>query len=590
MKRILTFMMILSLVISSALPVQILAADIQATPRRNALSGKVQSPPKGTLTLAETGATTESSQEDVSSSDQEADSDNDSSENSEAVDSASDFSENSQAVDSASGSSENSEAADSASDSSGKTDADSDSTTAFKSAFSDETDDAGAGDSAAPGGDSSPENPIGDNSSYYNVGDLSGAPDISAESAVLMDASTGAILYGKEADTKRYPASITKVMTALLAIENCKMDDIVTFSSEAVNSIEVGSSSAGINIGAQLPVEDVLYALMLVSANEAGAALAEHIAGSDAAFADMMTARAAELGCTGTHFTNPHGLPDEDHYTTAHDMALILRQAMQYEEFRKVAETITYTLEKSDTLTDTLELWNHAKILRESSEYYYEYAKGAKTGFTQVALNTLVTYAQKDNTELLCVILKDYGADSSYNVTAALFRWGFEKVQGITPLETTTLSNLVNASSDIDSAKKESILNLKTSFNNDYYVLVPADFDTASLTKNFVLDEDAKTKRLGYITIQAGDTVIGQTPVTYEGSSEGVDVTQDVDGNEDDLETAPNSDTSLSPHKLLEYIVRVVIAIALITLIMWIIRKRVGGGGRHRRRGRRSKH
>ena len=172
---------------------------------------------------------------------------------------------------------------------------------------------------------------VSDNSSAaaYGVDNLKGAPDITAESAILMDAASGAVLYGKDEESKQYPASITKVMTALLAIENCSMDDIVTFSNEAVNGIEPGSSSAGINVGAQLTVEDTLYALMLVSANEAASALAEHISGSNEAFAELMNQRAAELGCTGTHFTNPHGLPDEDHYTTAHDMALILRRAIE---------------------------------------------------------------------------------------------------------------------------------------------------------------------------------------------------------------------------------------------------------------------
>ena len=125
----------------------------------------------------------------------------------------------------------------------------------------------------------------------YGTSKLSGAPDIVAESAVVMDAGTGTVLYGKEASTKRYPASITKVMTALLAVENCNMSDIITYSNAAVNGIEAGSSTAGINVGAKLTVEDSLYALMLVSANEAAAAIAEHISGSTTEFAKLMTKR-----------------------------------------------------------------------------------------------------------------------------------------------------------------------------------------------------------------------------------------------------------------------------------------------------------
>lgn len=443
--------------------------------------------------------------------------------------------------------------------------------------------------------ESGPDNPIGDDSSYYNVSNLGDdAPDISAESAILMDASTGAVLYGVEADAKRYPASITKTMTALLVVENCDMDDIVTFSNEAVNGVEAGSSSAGINVGAQLTVEDTLYAMMLVSANEAAAALAEHVAGSVDAFADMMNARAEELGCTKTHFVNPHGLPDENHYTTAHDMGLILKQAMKYEEFRRAAETITYTLEESDTLPANLELWNHAKILRKNSEYYYEYAEGAKTGFTQAALNTLVTYARKDDTELLCVILKDYGAASSYEDTTALFKWGFEKVKGITPLSDTDLKSVLSSSKDIDDSKKKSILSLKTSFNKDYYILVPQDFKTTGLKTSFELDEDKKAKRLGYITVSSGKEVIGKTPVTYEGSSgESVVSSSDSDkpvaGNEDGLETAPDSETAMTPHKLLSYLLRVVIAVVLVGVIMTVIRIIINSRKPRKDFGRRNK-
>ena len=315
----------------------------------------------------------------------------------------------------------------------------------------------------------------------YGTSKLSGAPDIVAESAVVMDAGTGTVLYGKEASTKRYPASITKVMTALLAVENCNMSDIITYSNAAVNGIEAGSSTAGINVGAKLTVEDSLYALMLVSANEAAAAIAEHISGSTTEFAKLMTKRAKELGCKNTQFKNPHGLPDEEHYTTAYDMGLILKEAMKHPEFRKIAGTISYTLKKSDSLTDTLELWNHAKILRQNSDYYYEYAKGAKTGFTQVALNTLVTYAKKDNVELICVILKDHGADKSYTDTANLFKWAFNQVKAVTPLTNFSLKTAMTENSSIDSAKLDQIQLLNSSYDTNFSVLVKKDFDESTL-------------------------------------------------------------------------------------------------------------
>jgi D-alanyl-D-alanine carboxypeptidase len=246
-------------------------------------------------------------------------------------------------------------------------------------------------------------------------------------------------------------------------------------------------------------------------------------------------------------------------------MALIVQEAMKYDEFRKIAETITYTIEKSDTLNNTLELWNHSKILRENTEFYYKYAKGSKTGYTRAALNTLVTYGKKDKTELICVVLKDYGADSSYHDTKALFKWGFDNVKGIRPLTDVDLGTMVSSSEDLTDAQIKSIKALKTSFNNKYYVLVPKKLDADSIDVSFELDPDDKSNVLGYMNISYDDDVIGKTPVTYEG-------TFDVSGKGDDLETAPNSDTSLRPHKVLKFLLKVLIAIVLIFIIMTIIR------------------
>lgn len=446
----------------------------------------------------------------------------------------------------------------------------------------DSSDDAaGSGDSADDAaGDGNSRTDAADadttegNAAAYGVDQLKGAPDITAESAVVMDAASGAVLYGKEADSKQYPASITKVMTALLAVENCSMDDIVTFSSEAVNGIEPGSSSAGINVGAELTVEDTLYALMLVSANEAGAALAEHISGSDEAFADLMNQRAAELGCTGTHFTNPHGLPDEDHYTTAHDMALILRAAMQYDEFRKIAETDTYTLEKSDTLTNTLELWNHSKIIRENSDYYYEYAEGSKPGYTMAARNTLVTYAKKGNVELICTILKDYGADQSYYDTTDLFEWGFEQVKGIEPLSSFNLKTALEADSSIPADKITNIDRLNCTYPADYYLLVPADFDESTVKTSFTLDEDIHAGRVGYINITSGETTIGTVPVTYDLNSEAAQGYVSSGSADDNLETAPVDEGKITPGKVFQFIILIIVIVILAAILLSFLRMR----------------
>ena len=159
-----------------------------------------------------------------------------------------------------------------------------------------------------------------------------------------MDSATGAVLYAKNGETQFYPASITKLMTALLVAEKCSLDDTVTFSATATTNLESGAVSIKMAEGDTMTVRECLYALLLKSANEVGNALAEHVAGSNGAFADMMNAKAVSLGCTNTHFTNPHGLNDEQHYTTPHDMALIARAAFQNDTVKTVASTRTLSL------------------------------------------------------------------------------------------------------------------------------------------------------------------------------------------------------------------------------------------------------
>ena len=176
-----------------------------------------------------------------------------------------------------------------------------------------------------------------------------------------MEASTGTILYSKAIDEQHYPASITKIMTVLLALENCEMDEEVTFSHNAVYSIDYGSSSIARDEDEVLTVEECLYAIMLESANECANAIAEHISGSTEAFADLMNQRAAELGCTNTHFVNPSGLPNEEHYTSAHDMALITRAAVSHEEFRKISGTSRYVLRATNKKSEEL-LMNNLRL------------------------------------------------------------------------------------------------------------------------------------------------------------------------------------------------------------------------------------
>lgn len=247
-------------------------------------------------------------------------------------------------------------------------------------------------------------------------------PQIQSEGAILMDASTGTILYSKHGNTKYYPASITKLMTALLVAEKCNLNDTVTFSKSATTNLESGAVTLGLVEGDKLTVRQCLYGLMLKSANEVANGLAEHVAGSVKEFSALMNARAKELGCTNTNFANPNGLNNSQHYTTPHDMALIARAAFQNDIVRKVTSTLTYEIPATKKAKARSIHMGH-KMLRSSDSRYYPGVIGGKTGYTSLAGNTLVTCAEKDGVRLIAVIMKSKA--THYSDTKALLDYGF---------------------------------------------------------------------------------------------------------------------------------------------------------------------
>jgi len=254
-------------------------------------------------------------------------------------------------------------------------------------------------------------------------------PVVVAEGAVLMDAATGRVLYGKNQDQQFYPASITKVMTALLVLENCRLNETVTFSASATTNLESGSVSLGITAGDQLTVEQSLYGLLLKSANEIGNGLAEHVSGSISGFAELMNARANELGCRNTNFANPHGLNNSSHKTTPYDMALILRAALQNENFRKIDTTLTYNFPATKNAQARTITMGH-KMMYPSDSRYYEGIIGGKTGYTSLAGNTLVTGAERNGVRLIAVVMKSSG--THYTDTKVLLDYGFENYDALT--------------------------------------------------------------------------------------------------------------------------------------------------------------
>lgn len=311
-------------------------------------------------------------------------------------------------------------------------------------------------------------------------------PVVGAQSAILMEANTGTILYEKNIHEKLYPASTTKMMTCLLAIENCSLDEMVTFSSEAVFGIEQGSSNAGIDVGEQISMEECLYIILMYSANEVTAGVGEHVAGSIDAFVDKMNERAKELGCLNTHFNNSNGLPDENHYTTAYDLALIAKEFYKNETLRKISSTSFYTVYPTETQPDQWDMQNHHKLCKNLS-YEYDGFIGGKTGFTTVARQTLVSGAERNGMRLICVVMKE---ESPYQFTdtISLFDYGFNNFTRFNVAEndstyTMTNTDFFNTNSDIFGSSKQII-----SIDANDYIILPNTAEFTDTTSELLYD------------------------------------------------------------------------------------------------------
>lgn len=248
------------------------------------------------------------------------------------------------------------------------------------------------------------------------------SPVVQAQGAALYNASTGKFLFGKEAETKFYPASITKIMTALLVLENTSLDDTVTFNESAVKNLESGSVTLNLTAGDKLTVRQCLYALMLKSANEVANGLAEHVSGSVGAFTVKMNERAKALGCTNTNFVNPNGLNNSNHYTTPRDMALIAAEAFKNENLCKITSTVSYQIPATKLSGARTVTMGH-KMINPAGAQYYPGIVGGKTGYTSLAGNTLVTCAERDGVRLVAVVMKS--KQTHYNDTKALLDYGF---------------------------------------------------------------------------------------------------------------------------------------------------------------------
>ena len=249
-----------------------------------------------------------------------------------------------------------------------------------------------------------------------NYADSSKVLNIDARGAILIDANTGVTIYEKNSHEKLYPASITKIMTAYLACKYGKFDDIY--------GIGQGSSIIGIKEGEQISFLDGLYGIMMESANEVCMMVAEHIDGTVEKFVERMNKQAQDWGCKDTHFNNPHGFHDVNHYTTPYDMSLIAYNAIKDENFSKIWGTVDHTIPATNKSPQRF-LHNKDKMLKPTSDYYYQYAIGGKTGFHDDAKNTLVTCAEKDGVKLISVVMKANGYNQAYTDSKTLLDYGF---------------------------------------------------------------------------------------------------------------------------------------------------------------------
>lgn len=220
---------------------------------------------------------------------------------------------------------------------------------------------------------------------------------IEAKAGIIVETNTGKIIYNKDAEIQNYPASVTKILTAIIVIENCNLDDKAVVTSSAVSNIPEGYVVAPLFVGEEMRIEDLLYALMLKSSNDAAYVLAEHVGGSVDGFSDIMNKKAIEIGCKNSHFVNPNGIHNDNHYTTAYDMYLISNYAMKNETFVKIVSTYKYILPSTNKYSNTDRVMeNTNSFINPDSIYYNEIVKGVKTGTTTQAGNCLVTDSSKE--------------------------------------------------------------------------------------------------------------------------------------------------------------------------------------------------
>ncbi|WP_024613340.1 D-alanyl-D-alanine carboxypeptidase family protein [Clostridium sp. Ade.TY] len=310
-------------------------------------------------------------------------------------------------------------------------------------------------------------------------------PKLNAESALLMDAKTGQVLYSKDANKKQFPASTTKVLTALVVLDNAKLSDIVTVGK---NPPFADGSSIGLKEGEKFTVETLLTGLLLESGNDCAETLAEHVGGTVSNFAKMMNDKAKQLGCTDSNFENPSGLPNDKHVSTAYDLALILKEAIKNPDYVKISRQISVELPPSNL--DKAKRWanNHNYLINKNSKHFYKYALAGKSGYTDVARHTFVISAKKGDRSLVATFLKAEDKNKNYEDMAKLLDYGFNNFTEV---------KLYGKNQTIENIKINNDITLPVYIDRDVFVSAPnSQLNKVNTTLEYELPKNIKRKPL----------------------------------------------------------------------------------------------
>lgn len=333
------------------------------------------------------------------------------------------------------------------------------------------------------------------------------AVEITSPNAILIDVDSGKILYEKDAYSEVYPASTTKVMTAIIALEKCQLNEKAVASYDSIMSVPSDGSIASIQVGEAFTVKQLVQAMMVCSANEAANILAEHIGGNVESFATIMNTRAKEIGAKSTHFVNANGLHDDNHKTTVYDMAIIARYGLQHLPALKEATSLkNFSLPDSNVYhKGDRNFTNTNKLIIPSSSYYYEYATGMKTGYTSKALNCIVASAEKGGVELIAVVFGSIGAENRTKDVKTLFEYGFEQLKGeMFYSKGSTIKEIKIPGGTSDTNTINAVI------NENIIHSIPLDKNASDYTSEITIKDDLKAP------ISSGD-VVGTITYNIEG-------------------------------------------------------------------------